>query len=90
MNYALAVFYTCLCTFFINLPCGYFRAGYKKLSFMWFVFIHLPVPFVIYVRHFFGIDLSWTLAPFLFGAYFLGQYVGRKIRMRLAEQKVNS
>lgn len=80
MNELLPIVITCLGTFIINIPCGYLRAGYKKLSFMWFVFIHLPVPFVIYLRHANGIDLTWTLAPFLFGSYFLGQFIGRKWR----------
>lgn len=81
MNELLPIFWTCLFTFLINIPCGYLRSNYKKLSFMWFLFIHLPVPFVIYIRYVNGIDLSWTLAPFLFGSYFLGQYVGKKLKM---------
>jgi len=80
MNELLPVFWTCLFTFLINIPCGYARARYKKLSFMWFLYIHLPVPFVIYIRHFNNIDLTWELAPFLFGSYFLGQFLGRKWR----------
>jgi len=90
MNLVLTVLYTCISIFLINLPFGYFRAGYKKLSFMWFLFIHLPVPFVIYIRHFFGVELSWGLAPFLFGSYFLGQFLGRIIRMKLVAVKVKS
>jgi hypothetical protein len=92
MNELLPILYTCTGTFFINIPAGYLRAGYKKLSFMWFVFIHLPVPFVIYIRHLNGIDLSWTLAPFLFGSYFLGQYLGKKLRQTrmLKKQEVGS
>ena len=90
MSNILTVLFTCLSIFLINLPCGYFRAGYKKLSFMWFLFIHLPVPFVIYIRHFFGVELSWSLAPFLFGSYFLGQFLGRKIRMKFVALKVKS
>jgi hypothetical protein len=80
MNELLPICYTCLGTLLVNIPCGYLRAGYKKLSVMWFVFIHLPVPFVIYIRHLNGIDLTWTLAPFLFGSYFLGQFIGKKWR----------
>lgn len=80
MNELLPICYTCLGTLLVNIPCGYLRAGYKKLSVMWFVFIHLPVPFVIYFRHLNGIDLTWTLAPFLFGSYFLGQFIGKKWR----------
>lgn len=81
MDELLPIFWTCLFTFLINLPCGYLRAGYRKLSFMWFVYIHLPVPFVIYTRYLNDLELSWTLAPFLFGSYFLGQFVGRKWRI---------
>ncbi len=80
MNELLPVFYTCAATLLINIPCGYFRAGYKKLSFMWFLFIHLPVPFVIFIRHLNDVELTWTLSPFLLGSYFLGQYLGRKWR----------
>ena len=90
MSYILTILYTCLAIILINVPFGYLRAGYKKLSFMWFLFIHLPVPFVIYIRHFFGVELSWTLAPFLFGSYFLGQFIGRKLRLRLSPVKVKS
>ncbi len=80
MNELLPIVYTCLGTFMVNVPCGYLRAGFKKLSFMWFLFIHIPVPFVIYIRYINSVDLSWTLAPFLFGSYFLGQFVGKKLR----------
>ena len=80
MNESLPIFWTCLGTLMVNIPFGYLRSGYGKLSFMWFLYIHLPVPFVIYIRYMNGIDLSWTLAPFLFGSYFLGQFLGKKLR----------
>lgn len=80
MNELLPILLTCLGTLLINIPFGYLRAGYRKLSFMWFVYIHLPVPVVIYIRYINEIDLSWTLAPFFFGSYFLGQWVGKKWR----------
>ncbi len=73
------LFLACLATFFINLPFGYFRGGFKKLSLMWFLMIHLPVPFVVAVRRFEHLHLTWVLAPFLVGSFFLGQFVGRKI-----------
>ena len=69
----------CIITFFINLPFGYFRGRFKKLSFKWFLMIHLPVPFVVVVRHINHLHLTWGLAPFLVGSFFLGQWVGRKI-----------
>lgn len=73
------VFYTCVATFIVNLPFGYFRGSFRKLSFWWFVMIHLPVPLVILIRKWHGLNLTWGLAPFLIGSFFLGQFVGRKI-----------
>ena len=78
-TYEWHLFYTCLATFVVNLPFGYLRGGFRKLSFWWFVAIHAPVPLIILIRKFFDIQLSWGLAPFLFGSFFLGQFVGRKI-----------
>ncbi|WP_321997525.1 hypothetical protein [Draconibacterium orientale] len=78
-TYEWYLFYTCLATFLVNLPFGYLRGGFRKLSFWWFVAIHAPVPLIILIRKLFDIQLSWSLAPFLFGSFFLGQFVGRKI-----------
>lgn len=74
----LPVLYTCIATFFINLPFGYFRGKFKELSFLWFLMIHLPVPLIIWIRHIHHLRLTWGLAPFLIGSFFLGQWVGRK------------
>lgn len=73
------VFYTCVATFIVNLPFGYFRGSFRKLSFWWFVMIHLPVPLIIYIRKLHGLNLTWGLSPFLIGSFFLGQFLGRKI-----------
>ncbi len=70
---------TCLATMLINLPFGYWRGGLRKLSFLWFVAIHAPVPAVVMIRKFHQLELSWELAPFLLGSYFIGQFAGRKI-----------
>lgn len=71
--------YTCIATFIVNLPFGYFRGGFRKLSLWWFVAIHAPVPLVILIRKFHDLHLTWNLAPFLIGSFFLGQFVGRKL-----------
>ncbi|QZE13844.1 hypothetical protein K4L44_15040 [Halosquirtibacter laminarini] len=78
---------TCLGTLIFNIPFGYYRTYTKKFSFYWFVTIHLPVPFVIWFRSLNGISLTWALAPFLFGSYFLGQYIGKKINLRRMKLK---
>lgn len=77
--HVLPIIYACTATFIINLPFGYLRGGFKKLSLLWFLMIHLPVPFVIVIRRFEHLHLTLGLAPFLLGSFFLGQFVGRKI-----------
>jgi hypothetical protein len=73
------IFFTCLATIIVNLPFGYLRGGLQKLSVCWFVAIHAPVPLVILIRQFYGLELSWSLAPFLLGSFFIGQFLGRKL-----------
>lgn len=73
------IFYTCIATVIVNLPFGYLRGGLPKLSVCWFIAIHAPVPLVILIRDFHKLDLSWSLAPFLLGSYFIGQYLGKKL-----------
>lgn len=83
------IFYTCVATFLINLPFGYMRGGMQKLSFWWFVAIHAPVPAVIQIREFHDLKLTWGLAPFLLGSYFLGQFAGRKIYTKFPYRKTD-
>jgi len=69
--------------FVVNLPFGWWRAGVRKFSPAWFVAVHGPVPLVAAMRILSG--LGWHLAnlPFLVGAYFAGQFVGGRLRLRL-------
>ena len=83
----MQVIYACIATFIINLPFGYLRGGFRKLSFWWLIAIHAPVPLVIIIRKFFALELSWELAPFLLGSFFLGQYVGRLIYDKMPYRK---
>lgn len=76
------VLITCVATFLVNLPFGYLRSSFRKLSFWWFFFIHLPVPLIIFIRKFHDLKLTWGLAPFLLGSFFLGQWAGRIIYAR--------
>lgn len=78
LTFEWRLFYTCVATIIINLPFGYIRGGLRKLSFWWFVAIHAPVPLVIIIRKFHDLELTWTLAPFLLGSFFIGQFLGRK------------
>ena len=87
LSFEWRVTYTCIATFIINLPFGYIRGGFRKLSFWWFLAIHTPVPLVIIIRKFHDLHLTWTLAPFLVGSFFLGQFVGRKIYSKFPYKK---
>ena len=69
-----------LLVFLINLPFGYWRASVRRLSAQWFLAVHLPVPLVVALRIY--SDMGWELIsfPVLAGAFFLGQFVGGRLR----------
>ncbi|HEX6184144.1 MAG TPA: hypothetical protein VFZ44_09730 [Pyrinomonadaceae bacterium] len=73
-----------LLVFLLNLPFGYWRASTKKFSPQWFLAVHLPVPLVVALRIYSG--MGWKLVSFtvLVGAYFLGQFVGGKVRLLIS------
>ena len=77
-----------LATFILNLPFGYIRQGFKKFSVMWFVAIHAPIPFVILFRHLFGLGFQLYTYPIMVGAFFMGQLVGKKYRIRQEAKKL--
>lgn len=66
--------------FFINLPLGYLREGTRKLSLTWFVYIHLSVPVIAYLRIINHVS-TWAIPPFIACAL-LGQIAGGRMRRR--------
>jgi len=58
----------------INLPFGAYRATVRKLSWQWFAAIHVPIPFVIILRLWFG--LGWWFVPFTLASTITGQLLG--------------
>ncbi len=66
--------------FVLNLPFGYWRAGLVPKSARWFVAIHAPVPLVVATRLLLGVPLAWRTFPVLVAAFFLGQWLGGRIR----------
>ena len=60
--------------FVVSVPCGYLRQNYKKYSFMWFLLIHLPIPFIILLRVKAGV--GWQVIPLTLGGSVAGQIVG--------------
>ena len=70
-----------LATYVLNLPFGYVRQGFKKFSVMWFIAIHAPIPFVVLLRHLFGLGFQLYTYPVMVSAFFLGQFSGKKARL---------
>ena len=67
--------------FFINLICGYWRVQTKKFSIRWLIAVHLPIPFVIFLRVVSGIGWQLLTFPVFVVMYFAGQYLGGKVYM---------
>lgn len=62
----------------INLPFGYLRAGYRRLSWHWLVAIHAPVPLVVVLR--LVSHNSWDIVPLLIASAVIGQLAGGLLR----------
>lgn len=73
----MTVVLVALCVFILNVPFGYLRSRHKKFSLMWWLYIHIPVPFVILLRIYSDIGFAFYTYPILVGAFFGGQLVGR-------------
>jgi hypothetical protein len=68
-----------LAVFLINLPFGYWRANVYKYSLQWALAIHLPIPFIIFLRLSSGIGFQLYTYPILIAAFFMGQLIGSKL-----------
>lgn len=77
MNATATFIFLLLFTLIINLPFGYLRARSKKYSIPWFLYIHLPIPVIIFLRLTFG--FTWKAIPLVVLAAVTGQYAGGKI-----------
>ncbi len=77
-NYTiLLLFVITVFAFVLNLPFGYLRGRTRKFSFLWFLYIHLPIPFVVIFRLLAG--LSVRIIPLLLVAAIAGQVIGARI-----------
>lgn len=64
-------------TFMLNLPFGHLRNKARKFSFRWFLYIHMPIPIIIFARVSSQLD-SRFIPIFVFAAV-TGQMVGGKM-----------
>lgn len=64
----------------VNVPLGYLREGARKYSAVWFLYIHLSIPLIAFLR------ISSRMSPWFIPLFILcalaGQLIGGKIRKR--------
>ncbi len=61
----------------LNLPFGYLRAGSRKFSLKWFLYIHIPIPFLFLLRTYAGVTYKYI--PLLAIGAILGQFLGGRL-----------
>jgi hypothetical protein len=66
-----------LLAFGLNLFFGYFRGKQKKFSLKWFLYIHLPIPLVVFARLFTHLDYRYI--PIFLFASVAGQIIGARL-----------
>jgi hypothetical protein len=69
-----------LLVFLLNLLFGYWRASVRRRSPEWFLAALLPVPIIIALKIFSGLGFKLITFPVIIGAFFLGQFVGGRLR----------
>ena len=80
MDKSLMIMGLMLFTLLINIPFGYLRGKSRKFSIPWMLYIHLPVPLVIYFRHLGGI--SYYFIPIMLAAAAFGQFTGGRMPVK--------
>lgn len=78
----MIIVYLGLASFVINVPFGFWREGVKKFSMQWFIAVHAAVPVVITLRIMAGTEWHILTIAFLVLCYFLGQFLGARLRRR--------
>ena len=80
MSVALQAIGLVILAFVISIPCGYIRQNFSKYSFMWFLLIHLPIPFIVLLRVKAG--LNWHFIPCTLAGSIAGQILGGALSRR--------
>ena len=69
-----------MCALLVNVPFGFWRAGARKFSAVWFMAVHAPIPLIVTIRLLAGVGWRLQTFPFFLAAYFGGQAVGGALR----------
>jgi len=77
LNYTIMILAALIiAAFLLNLPFGYFRGNTKKFSFQWFLYIHLPIPFIFVLRTLAGFTVK--IVPLMIVGAVAGQIIGAR------------
>ena len=68
----------------VNVPLGYIREPVRRFSVLWFVLIHLSIPFIVALRY--HLEFGWGVVPFSIAIAVVGQFIGAAIRKRNVPQ----
>ncbi len=66
-------------TLLLNLPFGYARAKTKRYSLRWFLYIHVPIPFIFIVRSISNVEIKYI--PIIALAAIIGQLIGGRLEL---------
>lgn len=78
--------FAALLVLLLNIPFGYWRAMEKKLSWQWFLTIHLPIPLVILIRFQFNLGFELYTYPIMLSAFFAGHFLGKILNKIFAKK----
>ncbi len=67
----------------LNIPLGYLREGQRKYSLPWFVYVHLSIPVIAYLR--IANHVTSRLIPFFILCAIAGQIVGGRARRQMGK-----
>jgi len=81
----LTLLLVALFIFAVNIFFGYWRTNTRRLSWQWFLAIHIPVPIAISLRLWLLDGFSWATLPLFVAVFFAGQFAGSRLRCWLDE-----
>jgi len=64
-------------TLLLNIPFGYARSKTRRYSLRWFLYIHIPIPFIFIARTISHISIKYI--PIFILAAVIGQILGGKL-----------
>ena len=72
----------------VNLPFGAWRTTTRKLSWQWFLAIHLPIPAIFIIRRAAG--FGWAFVPLMVACAVTGQLLGGWLYARLRPGRIDA